>query len=413
MAKASIIFFPHVGKKSLRNGKIPMYVRIVLHSEKAETRLSADVNEQEIALWNQRIMRFENNKMSINKLLNKYQHDFEEIIFRNSNKLNELSAKDLRDLLMGKSKTLEKTIPQYVDDYYTNSVVLKNTITLGTKKNYSKAIKHLHSFLSYHKNSSMVMSQATITMGNNFLDYLLSSIPELKKTGMSESSAAGNIKKLQAIFQRAFDEGLIVRNPFKGLKLKTQAPPRQKLSSEEVQALFNCELKEFSTLDKVRDIFMFSVFTGLAYADAIGLRKNEMQNWKNNEYYIHLNRAKTNVETRQFLISQTCDLIGKYKEFNKFKETLIPSISNQQLNMWLKIIAEKVGISKPLSSHIARHTYRQLLSEAGIKDLAAIKTMMGHSRNKDIDAVYHNVTERQLLEAKEQYQTFLNEILKK
>ncbi len=413
MAKASIIFFPHVGKKSLRNGKVPMYVRIVLHSGKAETRLSADVNEQEIALWNQRIMRFENNKMSINKLLNKYQHDFEEIIFRNSNKLNELSAQDLRDLLMGKCKTLEKTIPQYVDDYYTNSVVLKNTITLGTKKNYSKAIKHLHSFLSYHKNSSMVMSQATITMGNNFLDYLLSSIPELKKTGMSESSAAGNIKKLQAIFQRAFDEGLIVRNPFKGLKLKTQAPPRQKLSSEEVKALFNYELKEFSTLDKVRDIFMFSVFTGLAYADAIGLRKNEMQNWKNNEYYIHLNRAKTNVETRQFLISQTCDLIEKYKEFNKFKETLIPSISNQQLNMWLKIIAEKVGISKPLSSHIARHTYRQLLSEAGIKDLAAIKTMMGHSRNKDIDAVYHNVTERQLLEAKEQYQTFLNEILKK
>lgn len=413
MAKASIIFFPHVGKKSLRNGKVPMYVRIVLHSGKAETRLSADVNEQEIALWNQRIMRFENNKMSINKLLNKYQHDFEEIIFRNSNKLNELSAQDLRDLLMGKCKTLGKTIPQYVDDYYTNSVVLKNTITLGTKKNYSKAIKHLHSFLSYHKNSSMVMSQATITMGNNFLDYLLSSIPELKKTGMSESSAAGNIKKLQAIFQRAFDEGLIARNPFKGLKLKTQAPPRQKLSSEEVQALFNCELKEFSTLDKVRDIFMFSVFTGLAYADAIGLRKNEMQNWKNNEYYIHLNRAKTNVETRQFLISQSCDIIGKYKEFNKFKETLIPSISNQQLNMWLKIIAEKVGISKPLSSHIARHTYRQLLSEAGIKDLAAIKTMMGHSRNKDIDAVYHNVTERQLLEAKEQYQTFLNEILKK
>ncbi|MES2396335.1 MAG: phage integrase SAM-like domain-containing protein [Bacteroidota bacterium] len=413
MAKASIIFFPHVGKKSLRNGKVPMYVRILLHRGKAETRLSADVNEQEIALWNQRIMRFENNKMSINKLLNKYQQDFEEIIFRNSNKLNELSAQDLRDLLMGTCKTLEKTIPQYVDDYYNNSVVLKNTITLGTKKNYSKAIKHLHSFLSYHKNSSMVMSQATITMGNNFLDYLLSSIPELKKIGMSESSAAGNIKKLQAIFQRAFDEGLITRNPFKGLKLKTQAPPRQKLSSEEVKALFNCELKEFSTLDKVRDIFMFSVFTGLAYADAIGLRKNEMQNWKNNEYYIHLKRAKTNVETRQFLISQTCDLIEKYKEFNKFKETLIPSISNQQLNMWLKIIAEKVGISKPLSSHIARHTYRQLLSEAGIKDLAAIKTMMGHSRNKDIDAVYHNVTERQLLEAKEQYQTFLNEILKK
>lgn len=413
MAKASIIFFPHVGKKSLRNGKVPMYVRILLHRGKAETRLSADVNEQEIALWNERIMRFENNKMSVNKLLNKYQQDFEEIIFRNSNKLNELSAQDLRDLLMGKCKTLEKTIPQYVDDYYTNSVELKNTITPGTKKNYKKAIKHLHNFLSYHKNSSMVMSQATITMGNNFLDYLLSSIPELKKTGMSESSAAGNIKKLQAIFQRAFDEGLIVRNPFKGLKLKTQAPPRQKLNSEEVQALFNCELKEFSTLDKVRDIFMFSVFTGLAYADAIGLRKNEMKNWKNNEYYIHLNRAKTNVETRQFLISQTCDLIGKYKEFNKFKETLIPFISNQQLNMWLKIIAEKVGISKPLSSHIARHTYRQLLSEAGIKDLAAIKTMMGHSRNKDIDSVYHNVTERQLLEAKEQYQTFLNEILKK
>jgi site-specific recombinase XerD len=80
--------------------------------------------------------------------------------------------------------------------------------------------------------------------------------------------------------------------------------------------------------------------------------------------------------------------------------------------MRLKTIAEKVEINKPLTSHIARHSYRQLLAEAGLKDIASIKTMMGHSRSGDIDAVYHSVTEKQLLEAKKQLQKFLDKLFK-
>lgn len=412
MSKATISFFPYPGKKNSRTGKIPVYIRIILNRNKTEMRLSLDVNESELPLWNSQLMRFEDNKMLVNKLLNKLQSEFDNIVYINSNNLDKLTAKDLRDLLMGKRRSDGETLMGYFNNYYEKAIALKSTIEPGTKKNYRKAIKHLENYLKYSKQESIALGEADSAFAHNFLDYLLASIPEFKKTGMVESSASGNIKKLKAVFQRAVDEGLITRNPFAGLKLKSQARYKEKLNSIEVKALIEYNLEEFGTLDKIRDIFLFSVFTGLAYNDAISLTKSQIQHWGNGEAYLHLKRTKTGVETRQFLISQAKDIIEKYKNENHFQETLLPSISNQQLNLRLKILAEKVKITKPLTSHIARHTFRQLLSEAGLKDLAAIKTMMGHSRRNDIDAVYHSVTEKQLLEAKGQYQLFIDYLIK-
>lgn len=412
MSKTSISFYPHLDKKNKKTGKVPVYLRIINNRGKAEIRLSIDVDENTLHQWNPRMMRFEDSKLAINKLLNKLQTEFEELIYRNSNKLNELSARDLRDYLLGSKTPKGDFVINFLWQYYHNSLLNKTTIEPGTKKNYKKAINHLEQFLIHSQRTELTLTDFNSSVSNEFKDYLLSTFPEKNKKGMTESSASGNIKKLKSILERAVEDGKISRNPFLGIKLKAQARYREKLNSHEIKTIYEFNFSEFPTLDKVRDIFIFSVFTGLAYNDSIALKKNQLQRWEGNELYIHLKRTKTGVETRQFLVSQANSVIEKYKSIMEYKETLLPPISNQQLNMRLKTIAEKVGIHKPLSSHIARHSYRQLLSEAGLKDLAAIKTMMGHSRNRDIDAVYHSVTEKQLLESKLQFQLFLDNLFK-
>lgn len=412
MSKTSISFYPHLDKKNKKTGKVPVYLRIINNRGKAEIRLSIDVDEQTLHLWNPRMMRFEDSKLPINKLLNKLQTEFDELVYRSSTKLNELSAKDLRDHLLGSKTPKGDLVINFLWQYYHNSLLNKSTIEHGTKKNYKKAINHLEQFLLHSQRTELALTDFSFTISNEFKDYLLSDIPEKNKKGMVESSASGNIKKLKSILERAVEDGKIPRNPFLGIKLKAQSRYREKLNSHEIKAIHQFNFSEFPTLDKVRDIFMFSVFTGLAYHDSMTLKKNQLQQWEEKGLYINLQRTKTLVETRQFIVNQANSIIEKYKLMMLYRDTLLPPISNQQLNMRLKTIAEKVGIHKPLSSHIARHSYRQLLSEAGIKDLAAIKTMMGHSRNRDIDAVYHTVTEKQLLESKAQFQLFLNELFK-
>ncbi|HEX4375334.1 MAG TPA: tyrosine-type recombinase/integrase, partial [Puia sp.] len=110
-----------------------------------------------------------------------------------------------------------------------------------------------------------------------------------------------------------------------------------------------------------------------------------------------------------FLPSFAIKIIEKYKGSLETLVTkkIFPKRSLKSLNFYLKLISEKAGIDTKITTHIARHTFRQLLAEAGIQDDSVIKRMMGQSRNGTIDQTYYEVTESRLREAKERFEIFL------
>ncbi|RYE27182.1 MAG: hypothetical protein EOP48_34625, partial [Sphingobacteriales bacterium] len=192
------------------------------------------------------------------------------------------------------------------------------------------------------------------------------------------------------------------KNPFKVLKLKHKSPRRDRLTIGYVKALHDLNLSNFPAQRAYRDIFLFSVFTGLAYKDAITLKKSNLEVRKDGNIKLHIKRSKTDIQTESFLTKQATAIVNQYKDAkeNQITGLVLPKRSNVKLNVQLKVLAEMVNIPFSLSSHIARHTHRQLLSEAGIEDLGVIKRMMGHSGSGDIDSVYYVITESKLLEAK-------------
>jgi len=412
MTKASLIFYP-LKQKEVDYLPIPMYLRIVIHRRKAEARLNLEIPFEKLANWDPAFMRF-TDWMEGNRLLTKYQQQFDNLVYANATHLESITAHDLRDMVLGVKSKGQLTVIEYVRGFLRNAILSNQVLVQGTKRHYENAVRHLERFLEHVKQKHILIVNADGALANRFYDYLLSFIPLEGKVSIVESTAAGYIKKLKRIFQRAHDEGLIDRNPFAKLKLKTQSKFKEKLSTEEVKILFFIDLTDFPSLEKVRDIFLFSVFTGLAYNDAMRLSEMDIAKWKSNEYYLRLVRQKTDVQTKLFLVSFAISIMTKYGSMlNPRKQAkVLPVISNQQLNMRLKILGDKAEISTPLTSHTARHTFRQLISEAGITDLAAIKTMMGHSRKRDIDAIYHSVTEQQLFQAKKKFQSFLSGFLK-
>lgn len=410
MAKLSIYFFPNYKKQSKRNGRIPIYFRIIGFRQKAEARLSIEVQPESISLWNQNSMRFISAEDNANKLINKYQQTFDDYILINAQKLCDLSAKELRNEILGIKKSSQIVAKDFVNQQYQDFVLRNDATTEGTKKNYKKAIIHFFNFLDFKGFSDITIQKLNHYNGREFLDYLLLSEPKYKKLPLAEPSAAGYIKKIKCIFQKAVYQGIIQINPFDGLKLKTKSPKRDKLNSFEIRNIYHCDLTNYPNLCRIRDYFIFSTFTGLAYSDIMDLKEENLQHWKDELTLLELKRTKTSVETRQFLCNQSILLIKKYKCIFDNRNTIFPKISNQKYNDGLKILAEKLSIKKNLSSHIARHSFRQIIAESGIRDIATIKLMMGHSRNNDIDAVYHTVTEKQLIEAKVLLQEYINEL---
>ena len=412
--KATIHFFPHDRKKNPATGKIPMYARVILNRKKAEIRLSADITIEERSQWVAATMRFMDRSFYVNKMITRLELKFYDYLSDHVTKLPQSSPKDICDFILGKKvESNSVTAIAYIEQYYKETILPNSTITLGTKKNYRKAANHFITFLELNKSKHILVSELDNTIALRFKDYLLGCFPGANRKGLTEPSAAGNIKKFRTIFDRAVLEKQLDKNPFKILKLKTRSPERDRLNSTQVQQLYNINLQSNPSLEVYRDIFLFSVYTGLAYKDAINLKYKDLTKVTERDIRLTLKREKTAEKVDMFLVQQALDIIEKYRSHPENIGTtfVLPRRSLVRINMNLKFLAELINIPFKLTSHIGRHTARMLLAEAGIIERAVIKSFMGHSNQKDIDSTYFIVTTKHLVQAKNLFENFLTEEL--
>ncbi|NTS40799.1 site-specific integrase [Flavisolibacter sp. BT320] len=412
--KASLWFYVNKQKKSRKSGITPIYLRVLLHGKKAEGRLyEADLQEKDLPLWDEGTMRLRAKNHKANKFINDVQADFDDFLGNNRKNMHAFTALSIRDLLLGPKKQSQSTLIAFVDQYYATSILNNANIAESTKKCYQKAIRHLKAFLLKYKKQHLLVQDLSASLAMQFKDYLLCETGDAFKRGMTEVSALGNIKKFRTIFDRAVDEGLLDKNPFKMVKLKNRSPQKPRLTTSQLHALFHLDLNKFPRLSPYRDLFLFSCFTGLAYEDAHNLSNSNLVSLRDGEVKIYLSREKTDILTEVVLITHAKNIIDKYRKEpeNIILNRVLPQRSNQKVNVQLKILSNMIELPFELKSHTGRHTFRQLLGEAGIAEMAVIKRMMGHNRSGDIDNVYYQITEEKLIRAKEKLQKYSDEQL--
>jgi site-specific recombinase XerD len=413
--KVSLLFYPNEQKKAQRSEAIPIYVRVRLNGKKAEGRLyHADILQKELLLWDPRTMRLTQQQHKANKFITSIQKEFDDFVLLNSKNLKKFSANVLRDLLLGRNEeTKDSTVLEYIDKYFASTIEKNPNLSIGTKRNYIKANRHLKHFLVTKKKVQMLVKELNCSFAIEFKDYLLCSTDDSDRKGMTEPSALGNIKKFRTIFDRAVDEGLLEKNPFKMVKLKNRSPKKPKLTINQVKELVDLNFTKYPRLEAYRDLFLFTCFTGLAYEDAHNLAYTDLISVGKNDVKVYISREKTDILTEVVLVSKAKELVEKYKneKENLILRRVLPQRSNQKLNSNLKILSNMIEVPFELKSHIARHTFRQLMGEAGISDMGVIKRMMGQNRSGDIDEVYYTVTEARLVEAKNKFELYLKEHL--
>jgi integrase len=158
---------------------------------------------------------------------------------------------------------------------------------------------------------------------------------------------------------------------------------RQFLTEQELQTLSNKALMN-ERLRQVRDIFVFSCYTGLAYIDAANLTPQNIGIGMDGERWIYTFRQKTDTRTNIPVLPPAMAIIEKYKEHQlcKVKNKLLPILSNQKMNAYLKEIAALCNINKELTFHIARHTFATTVTLSNGIPIETVSKMLGHSSIK-------------------------------
>jgi len=187
----------------------------------------------------------------------------------------------------------------------------------------------------------------------------------------------------------------IESNPLLAYSLKFKPFHQLKLSWEEIDLLQNLKLSN-EQLNKVRDIFIFQCFTGLAYADVKKLSSEHLVKGIDNRYWIKMERTKTKRLFSVPMLMPAQKILNKYYRLDDREEGLIFQVlTNQKMNAYLKVISEVAGLKKNLTCHVARHTFATTVTLLEGVPIETVSKLLGHSKISTTQ-IYSVVTEMKI-----------------
>ena len=146
-------------------------------------------------------------------------------------------------------------------------------------------------------------------------------------------------------------------------------------------------------MELVRDLFVFSCFTGLAYIDVANLTPENIVTLDDKQW-IMTKRQKTSVATNVLLLDIPKNIIEKYSGKIYRNGKLFPMLTNQRTNSYLKEIADICGIKKDLTFHMARHTFATMSLSKGVS-MESVSKMLGHTNIKTTQ-IYAHITNKKI-----------------
>lgn len=145
---------------------------------------------------------------------------------------------------------------------------------------------------------------------------------------------------------------------------------------------------------QVRDVFLFSCFTGLAYIDVFNLRKEHIKEGPDGKLWIMTRRHNTNTNVNVPLLAIPLEILKKYE--GKLKDDkVLPVLSNQRLNSYLKELADICGIKKRITFHLARHTFATTITLANGMPMETVSKLLGHTQIKTTQ-IYARISNEKL-----------------
>lgn len=207
-----------------------------------------------------------------------------------------------------------------------------------------------------------------------------------------------HIERVRKMIGVAIRNEWLEKDPFQKYRLSFNRVTRDCLTDEELNRLENLDLNNVR-LDQVRDLFVFSCYTGLAYSDVSQLTQADLNRDLEGNHWLYTNRQKTDTTVKVPLLPKAQMILNKYRDRADLVRSgcLLPIISNQKVNTYLKELAAKTGIEKNLTFHLARHTFATTITLTNGVPIETVSKMLGHTSIRTTQ-IYAKVVEQKLVE---------------
>ena len=278
-----------------------------------------------------------------------------------------------------------------------HNIDMKESISWGTMKNYFTTQKYLERFLKEKKQISDIgLTEINYKFVTDFEYYLKTYKPKDHQKRLGNNGVMKHMERFRKMINVALKNEWMEKDPFKAYKLKFVKYERGYLTDDELKTI---EEKEFTIerLQMVQDLFIFSCYTGLAYIDTVTLNPASVVKRIDGQNWIVTQRAKTKTPVKVPLLPKAIEIIEKYRNHPRCiaEQTLLPKMSNQKLNGYLKEIADLCGIKKNMTFHLARHTFATTITLSNGVPIESVSKMLGHTKISTTQ-VYAKVIERKL-----------------
>ncbi|WP_395050254.1 site-specific integrase [Flavobacterium sp.] len=377
----------------IKDGKVPIYVRITVDSQRVEMSLKRWIQPIE---WNaaKGLARGSRKEITaLNTYLEQIRARLVECYQEIQLKKKLITAKGIKSLFLGeddKQFTLTKLVTYHNE-------TMKTVLAVGTLKNYSTTEKYILEFLKTKKGTSDIyLSEINYQFVIDFEMFLRNHKPVDHQKPMQNNGVMKHLERLRKMLTLAIKMELMIKDPFSKYALRFDKVERECLTESELSAIEN---KKFSIerLDITKDLFVFSCYTGLAYIDVMKLNVDKVNIGIDGQYWITTKREKTKNPVRVPILPKAWEIIQKYQDHPKVIAygTLLPHLSNQKLNGYLKEVADLCSIKKNITFHLARHTFATTITLLNGVPIETVSKMLGHTKISTTQ-IYAKVVEQKV-----------------
>jgi site-specific recombinase XerD len=360
-------------------GPMPVYLRITINSERTELSVNREFDPHR---WNKkagRAMGTKEDARTLNAYLDALQIKVHEVHRELIEAKQIVTAERLKNKLSGKSTEKPRMLLEIFSEHnrQMNALISKGEYAKGTHTHFETTYKHVASFIRWKFNvADIEIQRADYAFINDFEYYLKTEV-------CAHNTAMKYLGDLKKILLLCVKRNWLSRDPFLGYKMARRDVQKEFLVDEELDAIVKKQFRS-ERLELVRNIFLFSCYTGLAYADVKKLKRSEIRTGIDKQKWIFIQRQKSETAAAIPLLPVALDILAKYAEHPRCvnSDLALPILCNQKMNEYLKEIADVCGIQKTLTYHTARHTFATTVTLNNNVPIESVSKMLGHKSLK-------------------------------
>lgn len=388
-----------------------LFARITVNGTSREISLKQKMNEGDWDSRKEQIRGKRTDVQAMNNFIDKVRFMLTEIYRGLVDKGNPFTVDHIKDIYLGRQSPKETDFRGIIELFQYHNDTQKHLLAAGTMKNYHTTLTYLERFIiALFTKKDFPLDKLDYAFIEQF-EYFIRNTPIKSHDRCEGNGVYKHMERLCKVVGLGRRLKWMNTNPFMDYRKHPTKPQRKALDIKELGKIVSQEFTD-SQIAYIQDLFLFSCYTGLAYADVTTLKTSNLYRSNDGNLWLDKYREKSSELSLVPLLTDAINILNRYWDGNSTPDRIIfPYVSNQEVNRNLKIIRATCGISKEITFHIARHTFATTVTLKNGVPIETVSKMLGHTKLSTTQ-IYAKVDEEKIAKDMASVQDLLDKAIK-